>query len=147
MFVMGVRGPVPKRSEDRQRRNEPVIPVRRAPGAQRVRVPGASREWCKTARQLWKALKASGQSAFYEPSDWAYAYFLMDEMTRYVESDRQNGQVLASILSGLSELLVAEGNRRRVGVELARPDSGDDEVLGTVTAMREWVARMESEES
>lgn len=135
---MGTRGPVPKRSEDRHRRNDPDVPLKVGKGAAVVSIPEPNKFWPDAVRRLWDSLADSGQSAFYEPSDWAYAYFLLDEMSRYVENERQNGQVLSSLLTGLSNLLVTEGDRRRVSVELVRAGSEEDEDAAMVAVMDEW---------
>lgn len=143
---MGARGPVPKRSENRKRRNKPNaaegrFPVTKAQGSVKVTVPNASKDWCAASKRIYKGLRDSGQARFFEPSDWALAYFLMDEITRYVEQGRQNGQVLASLLSGLSSLLVSEGDRRRVGLELSRGGDTANEDRN-VAVMEEWRKRM-----
>lgn len=139
---MGSRGPVPKRSEDRKRRNKTPGGSVKACGAARVNVPRGNSDWAAVAKRLYKGLRDSGQSRFFEPSDWAFAYFMMDEITRYTECGRQNGQVLSSLLSGLSSLLVTEGERRRVGMELTRSDSQPGDGEKNVLVMEQWRERM-----
>lgn len=122
-------GPVPKRESERRRRNKPDVPVQTAPGAAVVKIPPANHRWHPIARRLWTALRESGQSAFYEPSDWAFAYSLMDDLT-YVKTATDRGEkrpavMLATVYSSLERLLVAEGDRRRLRMELMRPGNGD----------------------
>lgn len=138
---MGSRGPVPKRSEERQRRNTPEHTVTRADGAESVSIPEPDDTWHPIARQLWDALAASGQSRFYEPSDWAMAYSLMDDLSYYKTGTKRSGQMLASIYGAMSTLLISEGDRRRVGIELARPTSEELESAGVVE-MKSWAAKL-----
>ncbi len=138
---MGSRGPVPKHSEDRKRRNAPassspvvesvVIP------AGEVVVPEADANWHPIALRLWDSLALSGQSKFYEPSDWALAYSLMDDLTYYKFATKRSGQMLASIYAQMSSLLITEGDRRRIGIELARKTSEELESAG-VMEMNKW---------
>lgn len=138
---MGTRGPVPKHSEDRKRRNAPagstpVEPVVVASSADVV-VPDADPNWHPIALRLWDSLALSGQSRFYEPSDWALAYSLMDDLTYYKFATKRSGQMLASIYAQMSSLLITEGDRRRVGIELARKSSEELESAG-VMEMNKW---------
>jgi len=122
---MGTRGPVPKRSESRQRRNEPDSEVVSAPGAVDVGQPDAPDDWHPIAKRLWESMGESGQSRFYEPSDWAVAFSLMDDLSYYKNGAKRSGQMLQTIMSSLSSLLLTEGDRRRLQIELARPDEGE----------------------
>jgi hypothetical protein len=130
-------GPVPKRSESLQRRNAAkTVPVA-APGAESVLIPEPDPLWHPISRQLWDSLALSGQSKFYEPSDWALAFSLMDDLSYYKLAQRRSGQMLASIYAQMSSLLVTEGDRRRVGIELARKSSDELEDIG-VLEMKKW---------
>lgn len=144
---MGQRGPVPKRkSELNGHRSKEEIwgdTVTSAAGAREVKQPPASREWHPIARRMWKALGESGQSQFYEPSDWAFAYSLMDDLTYYKSGAKRSGQMLTAIYAAMSTLLVTEGDRRRVALELQR--AGDDPVEpGKVEDMQTWRERLTS---
>ena len=135
---MGTRGPVPKRTESRQRRNVSEVDVKRADGAEDVSQPVADPDWHPIASRLWESLGQSGQSRFYEPSDWAVAYSLMDDLSYYKASSKRSGQMLATIMSAMSSLLVTEGDRRRVQIELARPNADDSEENTKVAVMDKW---------
>lgn len=124
---MGVRGPVPKRS-DQLRDTTQVGRADRVDVSdlgEEVGRPLPSESWHTAARQLWDSLEQSGQSRFYEPSDWAMAYVLMDDLTHYLRSRSRPGVKLSAILSGLGSLLVTEGDRRRVRLELERKPTDD----------------------
>ena len=135
---MGTRGPVPKRTESRQRRNVSEVDVKRADGAEDVSQPAPDPDWHPIAERLWESLGRSGQSRFYEPSDWAVAYSLMDDLSYYKASSKRSGQMLATIMSAMSSLLVTEGDRRRVQIELARPNADDSEENTKVAVMDKW---------
>ncbi|WP_219910000.1 hypothetical protein [Rhodococcus sp. OK519] len=91
--------------------------------------PAGDLKWHPIAAALWEALGESGQAQFYEPSDWAFAFSLMDDLSYYKSAERRSGQMLQSIYSAFERLLVTEGDRRRARVELERADSApvDDE--------------------
>jgi hypothetical protein len=102
--------------------------ITKAQGAQRVRVPSANPEWHKVAKDWYNSLKKSGQSKFYEPSDWAYAYFLADQMSYYQEGGPKgrSSMMLTAILGGMTSLLMTEGDRRRARIELERGKPADE---------------------
>ncbi len=69
----------------------------------------------------------SGQSSFYEASDWALAYSLMDDLSAYKGAERRSAQMLQTIYTTFERLLIAEGDRRRARMELERNDSDKPE--------------------
>lgn len=154
---MGTRGPAPKRQSQRRRVNKPEVPVKSAPGAPKVEIPEPDPKWHPVARQLWDSLPLSGQSAFYEPADWAAAYTLCESMSRefhpqplVVGSGKDAELVMVSLppksasvsawAKVMSELLVTEGARRRVRLELERPKDG--EVTADVSELDEYRNRL-----
>lgn len=143
---MGSRGPVPKREESRQRRNKPERPVRHGKSGMTdaYRRPPANKYWSKLAKRIWRDLEKSGQSAYYEPSDWVAAYLLCDTVTAFQESDMKNGQMLASINALMTELLMTEGARRRAGVELSRKTAEEREGEANIARMDKWQRKMSS---
>lgn len=140
--VKGAGGPPPKRDKLRRRRNDPVGgPAETGFGAAVVPVPPAKRSWAPAAKRWYESLARSGQAQWYEPSDWAMAWFMAESMSRdlrpkFVGTNKQgkpvmvsmpiNGSSMAAYLKGMTALLVTEGDRRRARVELERPDVGDD---------------------
>ena len=81
---MGARGPIGKRSEELMghRSKEEKDAVTKAPGALEVPVPDPDDLWHPIAKRWYEALAASGQSRFYEPSDWAAAQYAAEAMSR-----------------------------------------------------------------
>jgi hypothetical protein len=154
---MGSRGPVPKASADRRRRNTPAAgKITTAPAASTTVVvaPPAPDHWHPVAARLYAALADSGQSRWYEPSDWAMAYLVAESMSRdlnpqfvgfaqtgigQTEPEFQTiplkGASLASYLKAMSSLLATEGDRRRVSIELRRTVAVDDDEVAAVASL------------
>src|SRR5690349_12382758 len=84
----GLSGPVPARSDQRVRRNEPEIPIDKIPAIGPVDVPELDLGgWVHPlVSDLYEAMKNSAQSKYFEPSDWAYA-----RLTLYVVNDMLTG--------------------------------------------------------
>lgn len=137
---MGARGPVNKRASQRHghRSKEELADVDRAPAAEHVEVPEPDELWHPLARKWYVALGKSGQSVYYEPSDWAEAAVLAEVMSRALESDRINGPLLAALQSGSTRLLATEGDRRRMRVELVRGKVVDADEEAAVADLDEY---------
>lgn len=133
---MGERGPIPNRSDDlarpRERKGSDQVPVTKGV-ARKVRWPAPDPEWHKLARDLYLACKSSGQADFYQQSDVALLYSLCEDLSVYKSSFKRSGQMLQTIYSTLSNLLVSEGDRRRVRIELNEPS--EDSTPASVTAI------------
>jgi hypothetical protein len=140
---MGQRGPVPKRSDQRRRVNKPEIPVETVPAAPKVggtyKVPLASGSWHPLAKRWWQGLRKSDQTAFYQPSDWEHAYAWTGMWSMQLENGCPSGMFLATWDSAMGRLLVTEGDRRRVRIELERAGTGEDaERAAGVASMKAW---------
>ena len=114
--------PVPKRSDQVRRTNNKAL-VEKIEVEGSVTVPKPHPKWHPAARQLWDSLPDSGQSRYYEPSDWAMAYVLMDDLSHYLRSHSRQGVKLSALMSGFTTLLLTEGDRRRVRMEIERAGS------------------------
>lgn len=141
---MGSRGPVPKRSSERVRRHGKPGGVVAASKGGGFRVPAAGREWHPIAKRLWNAAKKSGQSRFYEPSDWMVLYSLCEDLSDYKQQSRRSAQMLASIMSGLTGLLLTEGERRRVQIELDDVEALGGELSAGEAQVIEWSQVLEA---
>lgn len=135
---MGKRGPVPNRTEDlarpRERKGGDVESVTN--GTLRpVEWPEPDPDWHPIALMVWEGLRKSGQADFYQQSDIAYAYSVCEDLSHYKQGSKgvdretgelynkaRSGQMLTAIMSALSNLLVTEGDRRRVRIELQSPE-------------------------
>ena len=123
---MGARGPIGKRSEERMghRSKEEKDSITKAPSGSPLDVPDLPDPdplWHPIASDWYLSLRNSGQSAFYEASDWAMARYAAHVMSQVLLSDRgPNGQLVAALNSVMSSLLTTEGDRRRARMELER---------------------------
>ena len=112
-------GPIPKHTSQRRnmRKREGY---EQAPTAAVVRKPRADKDWHPTAKGWYNSLAKSGQSQFYEPSDWFTAHFLASEMSRCLYDEKPNAALVGAIMSESRDLLTTEGQRRRMRLELLR---------------------------
>lgn len=152
---MGERGPVPKRSDQRRRRNK-TEPVAKSKGSG-SKPPPTNSHWHPVARRWFQSLKKSGQSRFYEESDWATAYLLAEAISRELKpqpiGNTEDGEVvyaslppkgasLAAWLKAMSSLLVTEGDRRRARLELQAPSEVDPQEEAAVADLDEYRKRL-----
>lgn len=149
---MGERGPMPKRTAERRRRNKTSesgdsLEVTRVEvdEAELEKEPVGAlptpKDWDETAAAVYDSLKRSGMRIFYEPSDWAQAYLLCEQIDKHLkpqvvmgpegavldgEGDimmrvvPMPGSTLSAIIKGFTALGMAEGDRRRMKIELER---------------------------
>ena len=153
------RGPVPKKEAERRRRNDDGIELVKINLdeliAGEVEVPAADPKWHPIAIQFYESLQKSGQAIWLEPSDWSVAYILAESLSRdlkpqFVGMSEETGEPilmtiplkgssLSSYLKAFSALLVTEGDRRRLRIELERQKrideaAGDGNVVDIVQA-------------
>lgn len=124
---MGARGPVPKRSSERERRN--IDPV----GITTIEVEGPADQPDlgldnphPIIVDLWESMGQSAQSQYYEPSDWQFARFTFHFANQLLETSRPSAQMFQGVTSALSDLLLTEGSRRRLRMEIERNKSAAD---------------------
>lgn len=122
--------------------NAPAHPLTSG-AAGEVEVPVADPDWHPVARRWFDSLAVSGQSVFYEQSDWATAYLTAESLSRDLkpkfvctsddgpvyESMPLSGSSLSAYLRVFTNLLVTEADRRRSSIELQRGQvAGAEEV-------------------
>ena len=139
-----VRGPVPKRSDQRRRRNKPEADVPAtvvAMGQQVVRPPTEDRNWHPYAKQWFRSLKRSGQAQFYQESDWQEARLVCWLITQELSSPAgARAGMMDVIFSRADALMTTEGARRRLRVELITPKVADEAKEATVSIMEQYRA-------
>lgn len=134
---MGSRGVIPKRQAERRRRNlEGRADIVRRDGA--VRVPPAPQDLHPIARRWYRSLSSSGQSGFFEPSDWAAALYVAEAMTRNLNAPRFSGPMFTAVWDALESLLTTEQARRRSRLEVQRAVNDEAEKRPGVTAIDEY---------
>ncbi|MCA1191626.1 hypothetical protein [Saccharopolyspora sp. 6V] len=130
----GRSGRTPKRSTQRHgHRSKEEAAVQKAPGASSVEVPESDAEWHPIAQRWFASLGQSGESQFYEPSDWAQAEYLAELMSRSLTAEKTSAMLVSAVLSGTTSLLVTEGDRRRLKLELQRVRVDEDEEVADAT--------------
>lgn len=139
---MGTHGPIPKRSEERRRRNKDdgpgLVQAPSGPPADLPDLPEPSELWHPIAIDWYLSLRESGQAAFYQPSDWAMARYAAELMSRGLSEDKPpNGQYVAALNSVMASLLTTEGDRRRARIELERKPAVKS-VPASVTAIADY---------
>ena len=138
---MGTRGPLAKKNKIR--RNKPDVPLKIGQSIP-CEPPAESKKWHLTAKRIYRSLKKSGQAAFYEASDWAYAQYVMEQMSHALDTAEDKplraGQ-LQEINRMLSALMVTEPDRRRARIELQHPSQApESDNLATITELTDYTA-------
>lgn len=124
-------GPVPKRSNQRHHQGAEYgdrIEMKKAPGRGPGKLPRVSPGWHPLMKDWFRSLKESGQSQFYEASDWQTARLLAEIMSQELNSDEPvKASMLAEFNRAAASLMTTEGERRRLRVELQAPQDGHDD--------------------
>lgn len=152
-------GPVPKKDSERRRRNKSpekngslsdipamIVNVDELLAGE-VTIPEPDKDWHPIARQVYEAQMASGQVIWMEPSDWSMLYLVCESISRDLKPQvvgiTEEGEVirdviplkgasLSSYLKAFEALMMAEGGRRRLRVELERQKRLDAAAEGGV---------------
>lgn len=124
----------------RKRRGGDVRPVSKGIARPAV-IPDHDPDWHPIAIQLYIACQESGQQDWYQSSDWALLWSLCDDLSVYKQGTRRSPEMLKGLLSGFTSLLVTEGDRRKVRIELEAPAPENDEPAG-VTAINQYQQRL-----
>ena len=129
-------GPLAKRVEERRRRNsvpgETVVEVHGP-----VIAPEPRADWHPVARAWFEALKQSGQSQFYEPSDWGLALYACELMTRSLDPEATAAKATAA-LAAMNDLLTSEKERRKARLQVNRILGGVEDESVRPTALDEY---------
>lgn len=115
-------GPVGKRSDQRRRRNKPEgAQLSVAPAAPEVEAPEPSEAWHPLMVDWYRSLINSGQSSFYEPSDWQMARLAAHIMSQELNSgELVKAATVKEFQAIANNLMTTEGARRKLRVELQR---------------------------
>ena len=118
--------PMPKRSDQRIRRNR-VEPPTKVTAIGTVLKPdslGFDDPHPLTV-EYWESLHSSAQSRFFEDSDWAHFKAVLHFLDMQLKSSRPGAQMLQALFKELGDLLVTEGSRRRLRLEIDRAEATD----------------------
>lgn len=143
-------GPVPKRADERVRRNEPEIQIEKPEAYGEVEVPELNLPFGADPMvvDFYDSLAKSAFAQYYEPSDWEYARLACFIMQTIVTSRRPSSEMFKALQTAMSNLLVTEGDRRRLRIEVQRgaEKSNDDEEMAEVMdMMKKRMQALESE--
>lgn len=123
-------GPVPKRDSERIRRNKPEVETTVIEMIGQVGPPALGIvDPHPITQDFYDSLLESGQSKFYEPSDWQYARLCFHFVDQLLKSGKPSSMILQQVNSMLGDLLVAEGQRRRVRMEIQRDTPESNNVI------------------
>ena len=118
---MGVRGPVPKRVDQRlghvTKAAKAETTAVKAVGA--VDIPPTDESWHQLAKDWYASLGTSAQARLMEPSDWVAAQIVAAEITRML-AEPPNASLFGKLWAAMGELMTTEGARRRLKVEVDR---------------------------
>lgn len=125
--MAATRGPVPKRSTERRRRNKDDTHPEAITVGGPHEAPEPDEDWDPIALEWYRSLAGSAQALFFEPSDWQAARYVAVMMTRSL-TGKVSAQLFSAIWSAMGELLTTEGARRRVRFEVERTTDVPDGV-------------------
>jgi len=124
------------RDEERIRRNIPENPTVTVPMHGLVTIPdlGDVSHLGVThalVSEMYESIQQSAAVKYYEPTDWQFARMTLYMLNQELVSAQNNGKPvgamkLTAINQMLSALLLTEGDRRRVRLEIERDHSGPD---------------------
>jgi hypothetical protein len=140
---MSITGPVPKRSEEKRRRNARTEAgmsneVEKVDVSGVVEIPEPDSGWHSIPYELYKSVMDSAFRRFYEPSDWMVLYLTCESLSRDLSEQfvgmTEQGEVIRDFipLKGASltaysrvfaSLLLTDGDRRKLRLEIDRRDA------------------------
>ncbi|QDP44589.1 hypothetical protein SEA_NOTHINGSPECIAL_4 [Mycobacterium phage NothingSpecial] len=144
---MGTRGPIGKRDEERVRRNTPENPTDTVQVIGTVKIPELGDvshlgETHPLITEMYDSIKQSAAVKYYEPTDWQFARLTLYTLNQELIAAQHNGKPvgamkLTAINQMLSALLLTEGDRRRVRLEIER--NPGDPTAGKVLDMTDML--------
>jgi len=108
--------------------------------AQEIPIPDANPNWHPQARSWFRSLALSGQSEFYEASDWATAVMAAQIYDMFLRTYRAN--LLPPFLRLTERLGVTVIDRKRNRIELHEPDATDLDEEAADQAVVDWHGRL-----
>lgn len=117
-------GPVPKRSDQRRRRNAPAFGLDKVEGAAAV-IPELDQDVHALAEDWYLSLAAGAEAAFYTPAIWQRARIVAVMLSKVLESGRPSSQMYAALQADMKSLLVDAGELRRLGIEVQASVPGE----------------------
>jgi hypothetical protein len=130
----GSRGPVPKLTAERRRRNTPSGPeLLTVPMADVSTPPEADPTWHSAIVQWYDGLRSGPEAEFMTAAGWGFVRYLAVRESRNLKLARPSAQTSALFVASQADLLVTEGSRRRLRVELDRR-----QVVDSARLLKKW---------
>lgn len=137
-----VVGPVPKRSDQRLRTNDNnVIDKVHAFGVVRKPDLGLGDDVHPIITDFWNSVGESAQSRYYEASDWQYFRMSLHFLNKLLWTNKPSAQMLTVVNQMLTDLLVTEGSRRRVRMEIERNIKQEDAEVKSIADYFQQLAK------
>lgn len=131
--------PIPKRSDQRRRRNL-ASAVDTVTMSEPVVVPElALTDVHPLAADMYESLKSSGQSQYFEPSDWQRARLMCEMLSRLLYAGKLSSMLYTAIQQDMAALLMTEADRRKLRLEIDRgaaDTSAEDAKVSQMAAYR-----------
>jgi hypothetical protein len=105
-----------------------------------IPIPEANPSWHPTAQSWFRSLALSGQSDFYEASDWATAVFCAQIYDMFLRTYKAT--LLPSFVRLSERLGVTVIDRKRNRIELDEPDASDADEDAADEAVIAWHGRL-----
>jgi hypothetical protein len=105
-----------------------------------IPLPKANPKWLPEARSWYNSLALSGQSEFYEASDWATAVAAAKALDIFLRT--YNASIFANFVKLSERLGVTITDRKRARIELEDPDLEDADEDAADGAVTGWQSRL-----
>jgi hypothetical protein len=105
-----------------------------------IPIPDVDPDWKPKAKSWFRALKLSGQSAFFEASDWATAVSAADAYDIFLKT--YNASIFAQFVKLSERLGVTVIDRKRSRIELTDPEPEDADEEAADAAVMGWHGRL-----
>jgi hypothetical protein len=109
-----------------------------------IPIPEPDADWKAPARSWFNSLKLSGQSAFYEASDWATAVAAARAYDIFLRT--YNASIFAQFVKLSERLGVTVIDRKRSRIELSDPEPEDVDEDAADAAVLGWHGRLKAVE-
>jgi hypothetical protein len=131
---VGIKGPIPQRTDQTVRRNKHDLDLSKITAIGTVEIPDLDLDNAHPiVEDLYRSMQTSAQSKYFEDSDWQVARFTMMVLNDYLRETDANGNrkpisamKLSAIGQLMTSLLLTEGDRRRVRIEVERTQAAGE---------------------
>ena len=105
-----------------------------------IPIPRPDPKWKPEAQSWFRSLALSGQSEFYEASDWSTAVAAAQAYDVFLKT--YNASIFAQFVRLSERLGCTITDRKRSRIELAEPDPGDEDEDRADDSIKDWHGRL-----